>query len=360
MKLSFPHMGNSYVVFKAIAETLGFEYIVPPLPNQRTLELGTRSSPELLCLPFKINLGNFIEALEMGADTLAMAGGVGACRFGYYWKIQEIILKEMGYKFDMLHLNQINVPDAYRKLKGRSGKTVFLPCFIKAFKVMWKKAKVLHKIENLKRETMPFEEKRGDTAKAMKDALKILDEAKTFHEIKNADKNSVELFNSIKKDRSIKPLKIGIVGEVFITLEPFANMEIEEKLSHLGILVHNSMSLYKWLKHIFYLDTFEKTGRRNLAKVAAPYLPHNPGGEAQSSVARTILYAKEGFDGVINIYPFTCMPGLISNAVLLKVRKDYDIPVLNLSVDGHSSGTGFYTRLEAFVDLLKRRRKSSK
>ncbi|MCX5726518.1 MAG: CoA protein activase [Candidatus Saganbacteria bacterium] len=349
-------MGNSYIVFKAIAETLGFEYLVPPQPSERTLELGARLSPELLCLPFKINLGNFIEALEMGADTLAMVGGVGACRFGYYWKIQELLLKEAGYKFDMLHLNQLNVPDAYRELKLRSGKPIFFPYFARAFRVMWEKAKVLHKIENLKRGVMPFEEKKGDTAKVMKEALKVLEDAKTFKEIKNAEIKSAELLNSVPKDSSRNILKIGIVGEVFITLEPFANMGIEDKLSSLGICVDNPMSLFKWLKHIFHLDLFEKAGRRNLSKIAAPYLPHNPGGEAQSSVARTILYAKEGFDGVINIYPFSCMPGLISNAVLLKVRKDYNIPILNLSVDEHFSGAGFDTRLEAFVDLLKRRK----
>ena len=357
MKLSFPHMGNSYIAFKAAAEALGFEYIVPPLPNQRTLELGTKYSPELICLPFKINLGNFIQALEMGADTLVMAGGVGACRFGYYWKIQELILQDIGYKFEILHLNQLNIPDAYKQLKKKTEKSIFLPYFIKGFKMMWQKAKVLHKIENLKRNMIPFEQKKGEGAEAFKQSLKLLEQAKTSTEIKNAERKATHLFNSFPKDTSRKLLKIGIIGEVFVSLESFSNMSIEDKLSEFGVLVHNSMSLYKWLKYIFHMDFFEKTGRRNISKIASPYLPHNPGGEAQASVAKTILYAKEGFDGVINIYPFTCMPGLISNAVLINVSKDYDIPVLNLSIDEHTGKAGFYTRLEAFIDLLKRRKK---
>jgi len=70
MKVSFPHMGNYYPAFKSLMENLGCEVLVPPSTSRKTMELGARYAPEFSCLPFKINLGNYIEALDLGADVV--------------------------------------------------------------------------------------------------------------------------------------------------------------------------------------------------------------------------------------------------------------------------------------------------
>ena len=77
MLVTFPHMGNAYIAMKSVLEDLGVEVLVPPPCTKRTLELGTKHAPELACLPLKLNIGNYIEALEMGAEVIVMAGGVG-------------------------------------------------------------------------------------------------------------------------------------------------------------------------------------------------------------------------------------------------------------------------------------------
>jgi predicted nucleotide-binding protein (sugar kinase/HSP70/actin superfamily) len=53
-------------------------------------------------MPFKYNLGNFIEALDKGANVLLQAGG--GCRYGYYAEVQEQILRDMGYEFNFYSL----------------------------------------------------------------------------------------------------------------------------------------------------------------------------------------------------------------------------------------------------------------
>ena len=88
MKVTFPHMGNAYIPIKALLAGLKLD-VVPPLPiTKRTMELGIKYSPEFACLPLKISVGSFIEALEQGADTVLMAGGWGPCRFGYYAQVE--------------------------------------------------------------------------------------------------------------------------------------------------------------------------------------------------------------------------------------------------------------------------------
>ena len=68
MKITFPHVGNMYVPIKALLETIGIDYVMPPLCNIRTLECGSVHSPEFICLPFKIILGDFIHGIQNGAD----------------------------------------------------------------------------------------------------------------------------------------------------------------------------------------------------------------------------------------------------------------------------------------------------
>ena len=97
-------MGNLYIPMKTLLRELNVDMVIPPMNSQRTLSLGTKYSPEGLCIPFKLTLGNFIEAAELGADTLLMAGGYGICRLGIYAKTQEKVLHDLGYNVEMIEL----------------------------------------------------------------------------------------------------------------------------------------------------------------------------------------------------------------------------------------------------------------
>jgi len=113
MRVGMPHMGNIYIPFKALFQRLNIDFVVPPATNQYTLSLGVRYSPEGSCIPFKLMLGNLIEVAEMGADSLLMVGGYGICRLGYYAKVQERILRDLGHNVEMI---QFGVSE--KKLSG--------------------------------------------------------------------------------------------------------------------------------------------------------------------------------------------------------------------------------------------------
>ena len=73
MRVGMPHFGNVYIPVRGMGQKLGAtdkELIIPPATSQRTLNLGVKYSPQEACLPFKLTLGNLIEACELGADTL--------------------------------------------------------------------------------------------------------------------------------------------------------------------------------------------------------------------------------------------------------------------------------------------------
>jgi predicted nucleotide-binding protein (sugar kinase/HSP70/actin superfamily) len=72
---------------------------------------------------------------------------------------------------------------------------------------------------------------------------------------------------------------------------------------------------------------------------AQPYLPRDGAlGEMVLSVGKAAYLAKHGADGVIDISPFTCMNGIVSEAVYPKLSKDYGgIPIRNFYFDGTQS-----------------------
>jgi hypothetical protein len=92
------------------------------------------------------------------------------------------------------------------------------------------------------------------------------------------------------------------------------------------------------------------------SRAAEPYLSHNIGGFARSTVGSAVLLSREGVDGLIHLAPFNCTPEVMAHNALLALQRECPIPILSLSFDEHTGRAGLLTRLEAFVDLLERRR----
>ncbi len=97
MIVSFPNMGYSWPAFKTLIECMGVKVVLPDPTNREAVKIGVKYSPEFVCFPFKVTLGDFVSAIKKGADTLVMAIDCGPCRFGFYHAVQERILHDMGY-----------------------------------------------------------------------------------------------------------------------------------------------------------------------------------------------------------------------------------------------------------------------
>ena len=103
--VAFPQLGNYFnPLRKLITNTTHLKVIEMPKITKETISLGSKNSPDTVCVPFKYNLGNFIEALDKGATVLFQAGG--GCRYRYYAEVQEAILKDLGYNFTMYQIKE--------------------------------------------------------------------------------------------------------------------------------------------------------------------------------------------------------------------------------------------------------------
>ena len=104
MKISFPAMGIYTDVIKNMFENLGCEVILPPKTTIKTIQKGSEVSPKMQCVPFKWNIGNYIEVLERNKElTLVHYNSCGRCRFHTYYLTQTKILRNLGYEFDGIY-----------------------------------------------------------------------------------------------------------------------------------------------------------------------------------------------------------------------------------------------------------------
>ena len=226
-KVSFPHMGNYFVGFRPIAELIADQIIVPPPITKKTLEIGTKHSPESACIPFKYNLGNYIEALDAGANVLVQAGG--GCRFGYYGEVQKEILKKLGYEFDFIKLNnnyfaaiaeirKINPEISYAKIL----KTVFLSYF---------RIRAIDETEDLVRKNVGFQKNKGEFEKFYKAFLSELGKTKNIKAVKACKKKYLEIFKKVEIEKPENPIRVGVIGELYVLMEPFSNFYVEKELA---------------------------------------------------------------------------------------------------------------------------------
>ncbi len=343
-------MGDYYSAFKCLVELIGRPLVPPPI-TKKTIELGFKYSPETVCIPFKYNLGNYIEALDAGADVLCQAGG--GCRFGYYAETQEHILRRLGYKFEFFKLNNKNgIIDFARDFKRIAPQNSYAQI---AHRLALCLARIhcIDAVSDRVRKNIGFEVRLGQMEKIYKKFLADVANAYSIVKILALKKEYLRQIDLIEINKPADCLRVGVVGELYMLMEPFANFYLEKKLAQRKIEVHRFVTVSGILKEYFTGDWFIK---RHL-KEARPYLTHHIGAHGTESVARANSLIKKGFDGIIHLKPFGCMPEVSAMAALNNLARDRRAPILYFSFDSQTSEAGLETRVEAFCDMLYMKKK---
>lgn len=358
IKVAFPHMGNVYIAWASALKKLGVEPFIPPKTSKRTLELASKYSPDSICLPYKLVLGNFLQAIENGVDYVAMISSPGICRLGEYGQSIRNVLKDLGYegKYTELQLYD-GFKGMYRFLTELTG--VKNPIIIiKSINMAVRKMFVLDRIENLFSYYRAREIVTGTAEKHYNRALSLILDAENTKELKKYEKEALEEIRKTEIDKNRDVLTVDITGEIFLVQDPFSNQNIEKELGRMGVQTRRSLTVSSFLKDAI-IPKFFKKGETHLERafrMARPYLMRDIGGDALESVSDVAYANEKGTDGIIHVSPFTCMPEIMSQNIFPTMRENCEIPILTLIMDEQTGRAGYITRLEAFVDLMRRRK----
>ncbi|MFZ7134574.1 MAG: 2-hydroxyglutaryl-CoA dehydratase [Eubacteriales bacterium] len=360
MIITFPHMGNIHVIGKIIMDYLGLQRVIPPINNKISLEIGSKMSPEEMCLPFKIMMGNYIQSIEKGADTILLVGSCGPCRFGEYGELQMRILSRAGYSVRFILLDPTcdfkNNDDPRMMGLNEFLKEAHISKIQLVNSVLFG-AQCMHLLDHMESyvhqqsayETIPGQLKQIFFA-AIEEVKKQSDPL-TALKILNKYKCRLE---KLPLDKSKNVLKIAVIGEIYTIIDGFSNLNLEDKLMGYGVSVTRKLTPSWWVQ-----DTFLKLLKLNgldTKHYSKKYLPYWVGGHGRECVAEAVMAHKKGFDGAIQVFPLGCMPEIVSKAILPNISRDQHFPIMSLVVDEMTGEAGYTTRIEAFVDLLERRK----
>ncbi len=226
---------------------------------------------------------------------------------------------------------------------------------ISAFHIGLTKLNALDKIERVVQKIRAVELAKGTANKLYAKAIKAIDEADDNNTLKKVQINYIDQLNQVTKDTQTQPLIVGITGEFYVLLEPFSNLDVESELGKLGVEVRRRLFISGWTKFSLFLNSLGINEMAKIHKAALPYLKRDIGGDGWESVGEKVLHAKE-YDGLIHLAPFTCMPEIVAQNIMPSTKEN--IPVLTILCDEQTTKTGMLTRLEAFVDLLERKRRA--
>jgi predicted nucleotide-binding protein (sugar kinase/HSP70/actin superfamily) len=318
-----------------------------------------------------------------------MAESGGPCRFGMYNKLHRIILDSMD-GFSRTRIASISSKDSYAlgglmapELRRDFRRTAYLAVVVGDCldRILWR--------------TRPYEKEKGLAEAHFEESLKVMTEAVETHGRRKRFRRILErLERAAGKASKIidpaiprKPL-IGMIGEIYLRTHRLSNQEIIRLLEEHGAEVVNA-SLAEWINYVSY-DSSRKEGRnmvlalrrrdgvafwrhlkawlRHRTELAYQYLRQDQvyrrvgkrlaiqpdhrvghierqldsdrlfsfavGTEACLSIGGALEYALAGFDGIVNVFPFTCMPSTMSSAILKPLLDRLQIPYLDSAYDG--------------------------
>jgi len=359
IKVAFPHMGQIYIAWASALKKIGAEPFIPPYTSKKTLSLGAKYSPEAICLPYKLILGNFIEAIEGGADYVAMITSPGCCRLGEYGNCIAHALKDMGYEANYVEMK------LYDGIKGMldfltkvAGKTDLI-LFSRAINLGIRKVFIIDAMKERLAWLAAREKHAGDAEKAYHKGLKILYNVESSRKLKQAEKEIFDLMNKTEIDENRDVVRVDLTGEIYIVCDEFSNQNILRELARMGVEVHRTLTVSGFIKDAIIPNLFKKdeTHLHRAERLAKPYLSRDIGGDALECVSDVVHAKNRKVDGIIHVSPFTCMPEIMSQNIFPAMRETCDIPVLPLIMDEQTGKAGYITRLEAFVDLMRRRKR---
>lgn len=304
-----------YPLWKTFFEDLGAEVVEPEATNRTMVEKGIAQAVDEACFPVKV----------------------------YYGHVAEMCQKNLDYIF---------LP----RIMSLEPRTFTCP------KIMGLPAMVTAGINNLPTVIdMPI-----DCSKGLKDLKKTIikvgnlftnnkktiieayyhacQEEKNFRDIAARGFTLSEAIAIWKGEKNISlppqgDLNIGLLGHAYALYDPIISMSIVENLQEMGCRVH-------------FLEMLDI----NAVEKEAASLPKR----VFWTIGRKMLGAsmhmnkKADIDGLVFLSCFGCGPDSMVSELI--ERKYFTKPFMRLTVDEHTGQAGVITRLEAFCDMLRRRR----
>jgi len=317
------HFYRFFPFWKKLLEELGVELILSPNTNKKIVEEGAFQGFGELCLPVKVYYGHVLYLMREHPEL------------DYIFVPRYVSERVEGYfcpKF-------LGLPDVIRTLPN-------IPKIL-TFTVNVKENPISTSVISLAK----------ILGKGQSAALQAYDKAKKYHKqyleflragapvgytLKLVEKGIP--FKILKK-KSPKNIKFLLLGHGYNIFDTFVNLDFQKKLIKHGVDVITIENLPELL--------FKKPVIIN--KLFRPYWLHED--EILSAIRYFLIQGRKEIDGVIFLISFACGPDSLIAELIMRDMKVVGLPFLQIIMDEHTGEAGLLTRIESFVEMIKRKKR---
>jgi predicted nucleotide-binding protein (sugar kinase/HSP70/actin superfamily) len=394
-----PPMGGSSHALAAVLRSDGFRAEVLPMATREILERGHRYTSGKECVPLTLVLGSLLDRIERNGNddehfAVLMPTSCGPCRFGVYNLFHKMILERIGWK-DRVRVTSPNDEDYFAGLSTDLSMRMWIGTVAADVLVA-----ALHHVRPSEREPGAaqevFDRQFAELMKVLeRPSMRSLSAAlrevtRGIFGVRDLIRRAASEFVRVNDFRKKLPT-VGVVGEIYVRLNPFANDGVLERLEKLGVRTRLAPS-YEWLEYTAWLRKFRmdqgrpapgdsrwgswftdalqnrvtdalytemgralrwgsRTKMGNIGAAGKQYVDPNLHGEAILTVGTSLHeYLNGEIDGVISVGPLECMPNKIAESHFQRTESDYGLPSLTLSLNGDPVDPQI---IEAFVFEVK-------
>ncbi len=316
------HYYRFFPFWKKLLEELGVEVVLSPLTNKKIVEEGVTMGFGELCLPVKVYYGHVLHFIKEHPelDYLFVPRYVSEKKEAYFCpkflslpdviKILPKVPKILNFEVNMKEFPiATSVVELAKQLGVSQSKALNA----------YKKASEYHReYQNFLRAGAPVNY-----------ALKVVSTNGTFSLPKTEKKGFVKLL---------------VLGHGYNLFDIYVNMDFQKKLKAQDVDVFTIENLPE---DIFRVPVVVNKKLRN-------YWQHEE--EIMQAIRYFLTTGRDEIDGVIFLISFACGPDSVIAELIMRDMKVVKLPFLQLIMDEHSGEAGLSTRIESFVELLKRRK----
>ena len=321
------HFYRYFPFWKKLLEELDVELVLSPPTNKKIVEEGVTHGFGELCIPVKIYYGQVLKLIRDNPD-----------------------------------LDYIFVPRYVAEVK----EAYFCPKFLSLpdiIKILPEVPKILNFEVNVKEfpiSTAAIElgkelgKTQNQALKAYREAQNYFDEYHKFlregapvnHALRLVERKRPFTLSKKKHKGDIKFLLLGHAYNIFDT---FINLDFQKKLRDQGVEVITIENLPESLfKEPVIINPKGGYGLRN-------YWKHEE--EILASMRYFLKEGRKEIDGVIFLISFACGPDSLISELIKHDMKVVGLPFLEITMDEHSGEAGLLTRVESFVEMVRRKKK---
>jgi predicted nucleotide-binding protein (sugar kinase/HSP70/actin superfamily) len=382
-------MSDHALAVAAALRSVGLDARALPAPDEASQAAGLARCRGSECLPCFLCAGDFLrQCQEPGFDprraVFFLPTGPGPCRFGQYRVLLKTILEEEG--FGAAEIASPTTDDSY---------ALFGDDPVQTRKLAWQGIVAVDLLTRVLHEHRPYEvvPASGDEAYAasLEDAVQAVEDGGGAA-LEKALGRAAQRFGAVEtRGRQSRPA-VAVIGELYLMLNRTSNLELVRTIERSGGEVVQG-TLSDWLyfvdwrrkeqaRHLrrwgdfakaLVSDVYQRRIERRFVRALGPVLRRPPdapvaeavkplrqcwepdlGTEATLTMARILDLARHGLSGIVNVLPFSCMPGSVVACLGPRLRKERNgIPWLDVAFDGQKE-TNLQTRLEAFMHQAAR------